>query len=232
MSMTLLMVLLSAATIYADQTVKVDIKGSVNVEEWSLKVDETTIEFTDGVASVSGKAGKTAVLFLKPKSDYEVFNLYILETQVFGTRADISVPKISYTQDGNEYTFTMPTDESHGVYISAEIMDYNYKDITSLSSIIEGNGKYVITSDIDATGFSSIESFSGELVAAINPDTNMPYRISNLSTPLFTILTGTVKNLVLESVSISSGDASGNTGAIACKANECRYPQWFCWWLW
>ena len=112
----------------------------------------------------------------------------------------------------------MPTDESHGVYISAEIMDY--KGITSLSSIIEENGKYVITSDIDASGFSSsIASFSGELAAAINPDTNMPYRISNLSTPLFTTLTGTVKNLVLESVSISSGDDSGNTGAIACTAN-------------
>ena len=219
MSMTLPMVLLSAATVYADQTVKVVIEGSDNVKGWSLKVDGTTIEFADdGVASVSGKAGKTAVLSITPNSNYEVFNLNILETQVFGTRADISVLKIPYTQDGNEYTFTMPTDESHGVYISAEIMDY--KGITSLSSIIEGNGKYVITSDIDASDFSSsIESFSGELAAAINPDTNMPYRISNLSTPLFTTLTGTVKNLVLESVSISSGDDSGNTGAIACKAN-------------
>ena len=217
MSMTLLMVLLSAATIYADQTVKVDIiKGSDNVEECSLKVDGTTFEFTDGVASVSGKAGKTAVLSLMPKSNYEVFNLYILETQVFGTRADISVLKIPYTQDGNKYTFTMPTDESHGVFISAEIMDY--KGITSLSSI-EENGKYVITSDIDASDFSSsIASFSGELAAAINPDTNMPYRISNLSTPLFTILTGTVKNLVLESVNISGH--TGNTGAIACTANS------------
>ena len=216
MSMTLLMVVLSAATVYADQTVKVDIKGSDNVEEWSLKVDGTTIGFTDGVASVSGKAGKTAVLSLKPKSNYEVFNLYILETLVFGTRADISVPKISkisYTQDGNKYTFTMPTDESHGVYISAEIME----GITSLSSIIEENGKYVITSDINASDFSSsIASFSGELAAAINPDTNMPYRISNLSTPLFTTLTGTVKNLVLESVNISGH--TGNTGAIACTA--------------
>ena len=215
MSMTLLMVLLSAATIYADQTVKVDIKGSDNVEEWSLKVDGTTIVFTDGVASVSGKAGKTAVLSITPNSNYEVFNLYIQETLVFGTRADISVPKISYTQDGNEYTFTMPTDESHGVYISAEIMDY--KGITSLSSIIEENGKYVITSDIDATGFSSIESFSGELAAAINPDTNMPYRITGLTAPLFTTLTGTVKNIVLESVNISGH--TDNTGAIACTAN-------------
>ena len=95
----------------------------------------------------------------------------------------------------------------------------DYKGITSLSSIIEGNGKYVITSDIDASDFSSsIESFSGELAAAINPDTNMPYRITGLRAPLFTTLTGTVKNIVLESVSISSGDASGNTGAIACTA--------------
>ena len=48
MSMTLLMVLLSAATVYADQTVKVVIEGSDNVKGWSLKVDGTTIEFTDG----------------------------------------------------------------------------------------------------------------------------------------------------------------------------------------
>ena len=178
MSMTLPMVLLSAATVYADQTVKVVIEGSDNVKGWSLKVDGTTIEFADdGVASVSGKAGKTAVLSITPNSNYEVFNLNI----------------------------------------SAEIMDY--KGITSLSSIIEGNGKYVITSDIDASDFSSsIESFSGELAAAINPDTNMPYRITGLRAPLFTTLTGTVKNIVLESVSISSGDASGNTGAIACTA--------------
>ena len=47
----------------------------------------------------------------------------------------------------------------------------------------------------------------------------MPYRIKNLSAPLFTTLTGTVKNLTLENVNISSGDADGNTGAIACTAN-------------
>ena len=94
MSMTLPMVLLSAATVYADQTVKVVIEGSDNVKGWSLKVDGTTIEFADdGVASVSGKAGKTAVLSITPNSNYEVFNLNILETQVFGTRADIFLPK-------------------------------------------------------------------------------------------------------------------------------------------
>ena len=89
--------------------------------------------------------------------------------------------------------------------------------ITSLSSI-GSSGDYVITADIDASSFSSsIASFSGTLEANINPTTKMPYRIQNLSVPLFTTLTGTVKNLVLEDVGISG--YSGNTGAIACTAN-------------
>ncbi len=88
--------------------------------------------------------------------------------------------------------------------------------ITSLSSI-GSSGNYIIESDIDASSFgSSIASFSGTLEAAIDPATNMPYRIKNLSVPLFTTLTGTVKNLVIEDVTISG---NGNTGAIACTAN-------------
>lgn len=89
--------------------------------------------------------------------------------------------------------------------------------ITSLGSI-GSSGDYIITADIDASGFtSSIASFSGTLEAAIDPTTHMPYRILNLSKPLFTTLTGTVKNIVLEDVEIS--DNTGNTGAIACTAN-------------
>lgn len=89
-------------------------------------------------------------------------------------------------------------------------------DITSLASI-GATGDYVITADIDASGFSTIASFSGTLEAAIDPATHMPYRITNLATPLFTTLTGTVKNLVIENVSIVGN--TGNTGAIACTAN-------------
>ena len=89
-------------------------------------------------------------------------------------------------------------------------------DITSLASI-GATGDYVITADIDASGFSTIASFSGTLEAAINPATHMPYRIKNLSVPLFTTLTGTVKNLVIESVTITSGT---NVGAVACTAND------------
>ena len=91
-------------------------------------------------------------------------------------------------------------------------------DITSLSDITDANGNYRITADINASSFSSsIATFGGTLEAAIDPSTHMPYRITNLSVPLFTTLTGTVKNLVLESVDISGG---ANVGAIACTANS------------
>ena len=89
-------------------------------------------------------------------------------------------------------------------------------NITSLSLITAADGHYVITQDIDASSFSTIASFSGSLEANINPETKMPYRIKNLGVPMFTTLTGTVKNLVIENVSISQ---SGMVGAIACTAN-------------
>ena len=91
--------------------------------------------------------------------------------------------------------------------------------ITSLSGIDNASDSYIITQDIDASGFTtSIASFGGTLEAAINPETQMPYRISGLTVPLFETLTGTVRNLVLDEVAISGH--TGNTGAIACTANS------------
>ncbi len=91
-------------------------------------------------------------------------------------------------------------------------------DITSLSSITDMAGHYRLTSNVSGTGHTTISGpFTGILEAAIDPTTKMPYKITGLSSPLFTTLTGTVKNLVLEDVSISGHD--GNTGAIACTAN-------------
>ena len=90
-------------------------------------------------------------------------------------------------------------------------------NITSLNQIITADGHYVITADIDASLFNaSIASFSGILEANINASTHMPYRIKNLSVPLFTTLTGTVKNIVIEQATISQ---SGMVGAVACTAN-------------
>lgn len=90
-------------------------------------------------------------------------------------------------------------------------------NISSLSQITDAAGHYVITQDITG-GAPGVASFSGTLEASINPATKMPYRIKNLTAPLFTTLTGTVKNLVIESVTISGH--SGNIGAVACTANS------------
>ena len=90
-------------------------------------------------------------------------------------------------------------------------------NISSLNQITDAAGHYVITQDITG-GAPGVASFSGTLEANINPATKMPYRIKNLAAPLFTTLTGTVKNLVIESVTISGH--SGNTGAVACTANS------------
>ena len=88
-------------------------------------------------------------------------------------------------------------------------------EITSLSQITDANGNYIITGDISG-GTPGVAAFSGTLSGQAKADGTFPV-ISGLSAPLFTTLTGTVKNLVLESVGISGHD--GNTGAIACTAN-------------
>ena len=89
--------------------------------------------------------------------------------------------------------------------------------ITALSQITAADGNYIIKDNITG-GTAGVTEFNGTLEAAIDPTTNMPYRITSLSAPLFTTLTGTVKNLVLEDVNISGN--TGNTGAIACTANK------------
>ena len=103
-----------------------------------------------------------------------------------------------------------------GAVLLAPFLGWGQTQITSLDNI-GSTGDFIITADIDASSFtSSIQSFSGTLQANIDPATKMPYRIKNLNVPLFTTLTGTVKNLVIENVTISR---SGMVGAVACTAN-------------
>ena len=92
-------------------------------------------------------------------------------------------------------------------------------DITSLSSISSDlTGHYRLTANITSVSTTIAGTFTGTLEAAIDPATNMPYRIETLTAPLFETLEGTVKNLVIDSVNIASH--SGNTGAIACTAQS------------
>lgn len=88
--------------------------------------------------------------------------------------------------------------------------------ITSLSDI-ETSGDYVITADIDASGFTeSISSFTGTLTAQAKPDGTFPV-ISHLRCPLFTTATSaTISNIMIKDVAIRQ---DGPVGAIACTVN-------------
>ena len=89
--------------------------------------------------------------------------------------------------------------------------------ITSLSQIDSSTGDYIITTDIDASGFTtSIATFSGTLTAQAKADGTFPV-ISGLKKPLFTTATGaTISNLMFKSISVSG---NGPVGAICGTAN-------------
>lgn len=156
-----------------------------------------------------------------PASGYSIDANHILVEKMVDAQSRRRAPGLSYepvTGSGTIYYFDIP-DGATGAYVTVTF--YKVAEgiipITSLSEINDLTKNYQLTADVDASGFSELGEFSGTLDAAINPSTNMPYRIYNLSVPLFTTLTGTVKNLVLEDVSISGH--TGNTGAIACTAS-------------
>ena len=106
-------------------------------------------------------------------------------------------------------------EDPYMIYGAADFTDF----VTNVNDGTTASACYKLGSDVSASGFTTIATiFSGTLEAAINPETQMPYRITDLDAPLFATLTGTVKNLVLEDVDISGN--AGNTGAIACIAND------------
>ena len=196
--------------------------GTITVLQ-DTKGDEVTVTLT-----VTPDKGYTIT-----KGDIKVYATY----PPSGTRTPEIADNLTLYYNGSEkedvkdpsakrdYTFTI------GSNFGAWVKEANFSSgskgpkrggnptgITSLSQITSTNGDYIITQDISG-GAADVNEFSGTLEAEIDPETHMPYRISGLSAPLFKTLTGTVKNLVLEGVSISSGDDDGNTGAIACTAN-------------
>ena len=89
-------------------------------------------------------------------------------------------------------------------------------EITSLSDL-EASGDFIITADIDASGFTtSIEFFSGTLTAQAKSDGTFPV-ITGLKVPLFTTATNaTISNVMFKSISVSG---SGSIGAICGTAN-------------
>ena len=119
------------------------------------------------------------------------------------------------------YTFTVPSGY-HGAYIEVEFtpIGEGLTIITSGTSSVtwRSTGVYLLTDDIDASKlgdlFNTDEEFSGTFEGEPKADGTFP-KIKGLAHALFDKINGgTVKNVMLENVSISGGT---NAGAIANK---------------
>lgn len=215
--MMALMMLITVSAMCAEQKIWLNIAGKGKTQ---VSVDGKSLSFNkENMATVTDAGGLKVVVSLKPDDGYSVTSVKAQMTTDAGSAETRSYDDASFIDvkhdSGNDYTFIMPKDLNVKIDI---VFTYTRKGTTTITSLsqIESDGNFVINSNIDASGFTGIASFNGTLTANINPTTKMPYRIRNLSVPLFTTLTGTVHNLVLEDVSISGHQ--GNAGAIACTA--------------
>ena len=139
----------------------------------------------------------------------------------------VNVPAGNYTVSGNtqtdvgNYTLTVTAveDASHfnftgSATASYRIVSNNYKIInsnTSVSEVTDLAGNYILEDDVNVSVFANLRSgtFTGTL------DGNF-HKITGLTSALFnTINGGTVKNVMLDNVTISSGT---NVGAICNEA--------------
>lgn len=137
--------------------------------------------------------------------DGENYYLYNENNKPTISEGQVIYAKNIYTYNGNDYVSSITS------------LSYNkIDDITELQNITGGN-YYIITNDIDASSFTeSIDNFSGTLDGGY-------HTISGLTKPLFnTLNNGTVKNVVLDNVQLSSAVTVNDTeclGAIAAYAS-------------
>lgn len=123
-----------------------------------------------------------------------------------------------------KYVFSVP-DGYDGAYVTATFraMQGGVVNITSSTTLSspDPTAHYILLDDVSASAVSALFAagdFTGIFEGEAKADGTFP-KITGLTQPLFqTVDGGTVKNIVLEDVNISSGDADGNTGAIACTA--------------
>ena len=100
-----------------------------------------------------------------------------------------------------------------GYVTSSEAILLPPTEVSSSSEITNMNGSYTLASNFTSTGSigTSEHPFKGTIDGNLNP--------LSLSFPLVDYADGaTIKNVILDNVSISSGNENGNAGAICCEA--------------
>ena len=165
-------------------------------------------EVTLTVTPNPGYKIKTGLIVVEKMVNPDVRSSARRRTPGMGT-FELSGSTDDWVTSATEYTFTIPT-EYDGAFVTATFVpEASGNLITSLSEIVDLSGSYVLARDVDASGFASLGTFTGTLDGQL-------HTIYNLSAPLFSTLTGTVKNVILDDVNING---TGNIGAIASTAN-------------
>ena len=213
-------VLLVSAVGEMQAIVKEYVKGDLKVYVNRFPNDE---KGTIDNVSFGGTDDRVITIKFSPSSGYSIHEVTaegLISPSLAPRRAPgLMQNTLTVTETGNagEYQFTIDAKYS-GAYVTVVFYKPGTTVITKLSDITDANGNYQMVTDIDASDFDGFDfkdgdnnpiPFSGTL------DGNL-YKIIDLDEPLFnTISNATVKNVILQEVSISK---SGPVGAIAGTA--------------
>lgn len=155
---------------------------------WQLTGLDDYVTTTDALSE--GTSTLTANVTLPPGTRNGTLKVTAMISSPFSTSNNTSIPVTLYNLNP---TFT---------------------EISALSEITDASGLYKLkgSSTYSSSNKPAVTSFSGTLDGG-------GFTITGLTSPLFeTIDGGTVRNLMMDNITVSSGDGNGNTGAIACEA--------------
>ena len=194
--------------------------GSVG-HAWAISESDIIINIqpnnSAGTVSVTGISGMTVTISATPATGYSIDATHIIAEKMVDPfkaprRATGIASKLDITDNGdNSFSFTIPAGYD-GAYVTVNFFKDTPNGITSLDQITDLAGTYVLTADVDASGFNGISEFTGTLDGGL-------HKVYNLSKPLFSSTNGAViRNIIFEDVNISSGDSNGDAGAVTSKA--------------
>ena len=194
--------------------------GSIG-HAWAISESDIIINIqpnnSAGTVSVTGISEMTVTISATPAAGYSIDATHIIAEKMVNPlkaprRATGIASKLDITDNGsNSFSFTIPAGYD-GAYVTVNFFKDTPNGITSLDQITDLAGTYVLTADVDASGFNGISEFTGTLDGGL-------HKVYNLSKPLFSSTNGAViRNIIFEDVNISSGDGDGDAGVVTPKA--------------
>ena len=146
--------------------------GSIG-HAWAIAGSDIIINIqpnnTAGTVSVTSIEGMKVTISATPASGYSIDAAHIIAEKMVDpfAAAPHHAPGIASKLDitdngGNSFSFTIPTGYT-GAYVTVNFFKDTPNGITSLDQIIDLAGTYVLTADVDASGFTGKGEFTGTL---------------------------------------------------------------------